>query len=95
MDVEILPGAALNEPRLQQAIAQRVGRRIGRSNALRMQNILGHYPWREYGYKYGRWQKVGTFFNQITDGYKWGHVFQEFALVDLATGARSGRDDII
>jgi hypothetical protein len=82
--IEIVPGAALNDPRLQQAIAQRVGRRISRDDALRMQNILAHYPWREYGYKYGRWEWEETFFSVVATRYKWAHAFRSVALVDPA-----------
>ncbi|HWE92301.1 MAG TPA: hypothetical protein VG317_22740 [Pseudonocardiaceae bacterium] len=87
MDFPIAPGAALTDPRLQQAVAQRVGRRMGREDALRIQNILAHYPWREYGYKYGRWQRVDTLLNT---GYKWGQVFESFVLVDTTSGQEIG-----
>jgi hypothetical protein len=55
-----------------------------------MQNILAHYPWREYGYKYGRWQKVGTLLSDITAGETWGKVFNAFVLVDLVSGQEVG-----
>lgn len=84
MNIEIAPGAALNDPRLQQAVAERVGRRIGRDEALRTQNILAHYPWREYGYKYGRWEWEQTFFSIVATRYKWAHAFRSVALVDPA-----------
>jgi hypothetical protein len=84
VNIEIVPGAALNDPRLQQAVARRLERRLFRGDARRMQNILAHYPWREYDYKYGRWEWEETFFSIVATRYKWAHAFESVALLDQA-----------
>ena len=85
MGIEIAPGAALNDPRVQASIAERVTRRINirRDDDLRIQHILANYPWREYGYKYGRWEWEETIFSSvIVTRYKWSRSFRSVELVD-------------
>ena len=43
----------------------------------RVRNVLASFPWQEYGYKYGRWQRVQALFDLVKGP-------REFWLVDNA-----------
>ncbi|HVW41304.1 MAG TPA: hypothetical protein VHC18_08135 [Amycolatopsis sp.] len=73
IDVPIRPGAALNDPETYRYVEDEIlnkqynalDRRVGTPelvyNKDSFLNVLANYPWQEYGYKYGRWQREGVF----------------------------------
>lgn len=90
MNIEIAPGAALADPELQRVIQLRCERNRGRAEALALRNILAHYPWTNYHYKYGRWESVNKLFDFGYPRYKWSKTFHVFRLIDPATGQPVG-----
>ena len=48
------------------------------------------FPWQEYGYKYGRWQRVRALFDLGSERYKWSRTYDTFQLVDRASGQAVG-----
>jgi hypothetical protein len=52
----------------------------------RVRNVLAAFTWQEYGYKYGRWQRVGALFDLGFPRYKWSKTYDTFQLVDRASG---------
>jgi hypothetical protein len=56
----------------------------------RVRNVLLTFPWQEYGYKYGRWQRVRALFDLGMERYKWSRTYDTFQLVDRASGRAVG-----
>lgn len=56
----------------------------------RVRDVLACYPWQEYGYKYGRWQRVRTLIEMGFGRYKWAKTYDTFQLVERATGRAVG-----
>lgn len=52
----------------------------------RVRNVLASFPWQEYSYKYGRWQRVGALLDLWWERYKWSKTYDTFQLVDRASG---------
>lgn len=73
IDVPIRPGAALNDPETYRYVEDEILNK--KYNALDRRvrvpelvynkdsflHVLANFPWQEYGYKYGRWQREGFF----------------------------------
>lgn len=60
-------------------------------DVLALQHLLATFPWREYSYKYGRWQPV----EQWWDPHgllpmKWGRTYDTFQLLDPNSGQPIG-----
>jgi hypothetical protein len=98
MDVDILPGAALNDPELQQTVRQKiedavkresskvqhwVGER-SRERAERMLNVLANYGWQEFAYKYGFWARATTDSWGFTGAQK---LYDRILMIDPGSGA--------
>lgn len=98
VNIDIAPGAALNAPELQRVIQDRLDRvenRKGlfawwnneaRAEALRVRNLLAHYPWHEYAYKYGRWERTDRFLSYFYSVMKWAKSYDTFQLIEPASG---------
>lgn len=54
-------------------------------------NILAHYPWRQYRYKYGHWRREQRLWDLLDlFEYKWGKLYEAFQLVDPVSGRPLG-----
>jgi hypothetical protein len=59
---------------------------LSRNEQAGIANILAHYEWRDYDYKYGRWgpeEKLWTF--PGWSAKKWAETYLTFQLIDLAS----------
>jgi hypothetical protein len=92
---------ALADPRLDRALLDREGRlarppvlafwrrgRVQRERAdlERIRHILGRYPWREYRYRYGRWQRTQRIVDLGFPSFKWARTYDTFQLLDPVSG---------
>lgn len=52
----------------------------------RVRNVLACYPWQEYDYKYGRWQRVRALFDLGVPRFRWKKTYDTFQLAERGTG---------
>lgn len=55
----------------------------------RVRNVIATFPWQEYDYKYGRWQRVRALL-ELGERYKWSKTYDTFQLVDRVSGRAVG-----
>ncbi len=54
-------------------------------------NVLAHYPWRKYRYKYGHWSREQRLWDLLDlFEYKWEKSYEAFQLVDPVSGTPLG-----
>lgn len=80
---EILPGAALNDPALRERIEQKI-RKKGYGE--RSRELLARHPWREFGYKRGKWARTNGMLDQWWDYKSWQRDYSHVQLLDPASG---------
>lgn len=104
MNVPIAPGAALAEPELRRSLQARFDELGGdsrrsvlaaispRDRVERLWHFLAYFPWREYDYKFGRWQRVARWWWDTHEFFakKWVQTFDGFQLLDPQTGQQFG-----
>ncbi|HEX4226851.1 MAG TPA: hypothetical protein VHZ97_31090 [Pseudonocardiaceae bacterium] len=61
-----------------------------KSTESELRNVLACYPWREYRYKYGRWQHRAALLDLGSQRYKWAKTYDTFQLVEPETGRAVG-----
>ncbi|GDY31990.1 hypothetical protein [Gandjariella thermophila] len=100
IDVPIRPGAALNDPETRRFVEDNIinakynwimrhsyipDRAYNKEGIV---NILANYPWQEYGYKYGRWQRE-LFFDELPfiPLRTWEKKYQTLLLIDPRDGS--------
>lgn len=100
MNVPIAPGAALNDSELRRNLQVRFSELAGdsrksmlayispRDSLERIWHFLAYFPWREYEYKFGRWQRVARWWWDTHEFFakKWVQTFDGFQLLDPQTG---------
>lgn len=102
-EIPILPGSALTDVRLQQAVQYRIAQLesgsdvrdslgASRYDLERIRRVLAHFPWREYSYKFGRWQQVARWWWDQYELFarKWAENYRSFQLLDPQTGEMFG-----
>jgi hypothetical protein len=52
----------------------------------RIRHILSVYPWQEYPYRYGRWQRTQRIIDLGFPSFKWARTYDTFQLLDPTTG---------
>jgi hypothetical protein len=75
--------------RLGRGFGARFGRRRRqrqRAELERIQHILAQFPWREYPYRYGRWQRAQRIVDLGFPSFKWSRTYDTFQLLDPASG---------
>jgi hypothetical protein len=97
INVPIRSGAALADPETRQFVEENIlhatysmserSRKLPdlAYNQEGIVNILANYPWREYGYKKGRWARV-MFYDPFIRFRTWEKIYQGLALTDPANG---------
>jgi hypothetical protein len=98
IDVPIRPGAVLNDPETRRFVEENI---LNAKYSWIMQhsyipdraynkdgivNILANYPWREYGYKCGRWQRELLTQLPFIPWRAWEKKHQTLMLTDQTTG---------
>ncbi|GDY34065.1 hypothetical protein GTS_56980 [Gandjariella thermophila] len=99
IDVPIRPGAALSDPKTRQFVEENIinatydfsdrYRKIPELayNREGIVNVLANFPWQEYGYKKGRWQREPISWEIDFLPFRvWEKVYRGFLLTDIATG---------
>jgi hypothetical protein len=93
----IRPGAALNDPETYRFVEENILNAkydlVTRNswipdrayNKEGIVNILANYPWQEYGYKSGQWQRVQVF-DLIIPFREWQQVYETVLLTHPTTG---------
>jgi hypothetical protein len=99
IDVPIRPGAALSDPETRQFVEEHIlnasydfsdrYRKIPELayNKDGLINVLANFPWQEYGYKKGRWQREPLSWEVDFLPFRvWEKVYRGFLLSNPATG---------
>jgi len=84
----LAPGAALHDPELRQLV-QRMrgsGRSGERETGRCLEGLLGQYPWQEYGYKAGRWERTDSAVG-LFGLWRWSRTYQVFQVIDPRGGS--------
>jgi len=86
-DRDITPGAALTDPALQAALERWHGKT---DDIATVRTVLARFPWREYQYKYGRWEWVDRLFDFGFPLKKWARTYDTVLLLDPVSAQPAG-----